>query len=220
MKYWKYSIKHVLMISLLAISVLLLYGCGKKEEQLEPCTVKDYDGLGKMTGYSKKDAYDFATESYDGDGNLQNKYETKRDSDGRLTERKTYDGEGNLVIISKYEYKGETATVTNYNPDGQKTGNISEWEFDSGNRTVKVTTFNEEGDPIFKNEIERDSRGNIKEITIYDGSSGELKIANKQKIDTTYKDGRAVSSEIESTYYKDGKALTPTKTHREYEYED
>ena len=212
------GIKYILLLALLAAGALLLYGCGKND-QLEPCTVKTYDEAGHLTQTCKKDAYDFNTEIIDTDGKLISKYEMKRESDGRLTERKSYDPEGNLLNTEKYEYDGNTATVTSYDPSGEKTENTSEWEFDSGNRPVKVTTFDEEGEVISKGEYERDSYGNIKKMTLSNGSSGELKVYLEQIFDITYKDGHAIRSEDEYTFYDDdGKVSAKQKLKREFEY--
>ena len=221
MKFWKGRITHVLLAAFLAAGALFLYGCGKKD-QLEPCTVKIYDETGQLIQTIKKDAYDFETEVYDIDGKLTSKFEMDRDSDGRLLERRVYDDEG-LDNIEKFEYKGRKATAVTYLSEDGSYDNTSKWhtckwEFDSGNRPVKFTRYEGENF-IYKLEYERDSYGNNKKITLYMGSSEELKVVWEQKFDITYKDGHAVRSEDEKIIYdSDGQVDQKERTHREFEY--
>lgn len=204
----------VLLIAIIVTVILLLRSGGK----LEPCTVKVYDSEGNLTQYYKRDAYDFGTEFWDGDGELQYKYKIKRDSRGRMLERKFYDGNGDFLGSDKFEYEGKKATSTNYDSSGDKEGYKTEWVFDNKNRPMELVSYSELGDRTSRTVIERDSHGNGVSYVTYSYESGDKITSTKLILDITYEGNRPVSAKVVTTYYGSGGQVESTEKNR-YEYE-
>ena len=190
----------------------------KQSGELEPCTVKVYDSDGNLDHSYTRDAYDFTLEYFDANGDLDYRYELIRDSEDRLTERKYYNKNDELLNIEKFRYDENRAAVTKYDSPDAETGEHYDWVFDDKNMPIELTYYFSNGDKCYRIVYERDSHGNVIALTNYGYSTGEESVIYEEKNDIVYEGGRAVSAEKEMIYYKNDDVSSVEKNHVEYEY--
>lgn len=136
---------------------------GAKAEKFSYGIKYEYDAAGNQ----------IAEWNYDSDGSVTSSTKWSYNSAGKLVERRTTSGSGEVDIL-KYEYdsKGNLTAVRN----GEKGALATAYTYDSKDRELTKETYDVYGDGKLaeKRKYERDTAGNIVACYFYSGKTSEV----------------------------------------------
>ncbi len=156
-----------------------------------------------------------------GDGRI-NYSESKYGSDGKLSERVSYDEDGNITGVREYTYSADGKTETQTYKD--KEGNVAEeyiYEYDENGNTLRYSytsknnSYSHEyeyyANGKTKKSIEKDAKGEVSSVTEYDDKERQVRVNSSAYTDYDYeyddKTGKASITTVDH-YNNDWKTET------------